>query len=167
VAKKAKAFGIFTTGDKQLDSLLRTFDKKELRKIGNRAARQMTKKIQSDAKLLAPVDTGELVRAIKVRAVAPPPGRKQKRRGVIGASVRVGEGFFLGDTFYAGFLEYGTEERATKSGHHTGRIVEGLYDFLRPALYSNKAWVRGQWAKAVRDAIAHFAKRAKRTMGRK
>ena len=54
----------------------------------------------------------------------------------MGHGVYVGEGLFKGDQFYAGFLEFGTKPRQTKSGANRGRIDEQKWAFLRPALFA-------------------------------
>ena len=164
MAAKAKAFEI---GIGEVDAALRDFDMRTQTALGRTATRTIGKKIQTDAKRLAPHNTGRRRKegrhvrdALVVRTVARGKGRGARaRRGQVGASVRVGEGFFVGKTFYAGYLEFGTQSRYTKDAQYRGALRQraqgrGVHEFLRPALYSNREYAKTQFASAVREAIA-------------
>lgn len=93
-----------TVDNRQLNKILkslRSISGKEGKKIIRTAARETAKEVLLPvARALAPSDTGQLRRKIKVRAI----GRSKNGVGVrIGAS----EKDFTGDQFYAAFQELG------------------------------------------------------------
>jgi HK97 gp10 family phage protein len=75
------------------------------KKVIRQGMRTALKPVQAAAKALAPKDTGELARYIVVRAA------RARKRGVIALDVRVGEGDFKGEQFYAAFPEFGTSKQ--------------------------------------------------------
>lgn len=115
--------GIIVTGDKELDRAIAQFEINVQKKAIRKATRESTKIIKDDAKQLAPIDTGALTAAIKVRAI------RRTRQNKIGHRVTVNENLFKGDEFYGGFQELGT------------KFMEAD-PYLRPALYSNQETVR-------------------------
>ena len=80
---------------------------------------------------------------------------------------------FLGDEFYAGFVEYGTAQRRTTkatSGRITaaGLLSTGLNrgsvperPFIRPALYENKRVVRTVFKRLLGAALRQIANEAR------
>jgi HK97 gp10 family phage protein len=140
------AVGVSITGVKEIDRALMEFERKAKNKAIRTAAREAARDVQREAVILAPHHTGALERAIRVRGAKKRAGRG---RDVIGASIVVGEGFFAGDTFYAGFLEFGTRERFHQSGKSTGRIEPGVFDFLRQALFTNTQRVLQTFRRAL------------------
>ena len=115
-------------GDKELLAKLERLDRKDSRRAISRATRAAAKRIQPVAKRLAPKRTGALRRAIRVRAA----DKKLKRalrlpaRKYIGAVCRIGKGFFKGETFYGGFVEWGWKTRG-------GRVIPGKLFMQRAA----------------------------------
>lgn len=93
------------TGVKELDAILRDLEPKLARKYIRKGMRDGMKLVRDQARADAPVRSGTMRKAIKVRA-----GRSRKR-GRIAIEVRVGEGDFKGDTFYGAFVEYGTSRQ--------------------------------------------------------
>jgi len=89
--------------------------------------------------------TGNLASELKVRAI-------KRSRTAVGVGIGFPDPLFVGDTFYAGFLEYGTDEREHKSGKAVGRIRPD--SFLRKPLYESEAAVRAEYIKALRERIA-------------
>lgn len=96
--------GMIVTGIDEIDRRLKDLEPKLQRKVIRQAMREGMKLVRDEAKRNAPVRTGMLRRAIKVRGATKP------RRGVVQVEVRVGEGDFKGKTFYAAFVEYGSKD---------------------------------------------------------
>ena len=101
------------TGIKSIDAKLKSLEPKVAKKVIRRAGRQALKQaVLPEAKALAPVGTGQLKKAIKVRSG----GRSRK---AILMDVQVGQGTFKGDQFYGGFQEWGWQAGPTKvEGKH-------------------------------------------------
>jgi len=92
---------------RKLNRKLKTLESKIEKKITRQALRAGAKIIAKEAKLRAPVDTGELKSKIKVWALK----RSRKRIGVlVGTSAKE----YTGDQFYAAFVEYGTKDMPAK-----------------------------------------------------
>lgn len=98
---------VIISGDKQLLRMLNQLKTKDSKKIVRTAARRAAKLIVPAAKRYAPVNTGELRRAIKVRALP----RSRKR---IGVRVMIGNENFQGKTFYGSFQEWGWKSGSRK-----------------------------------------------------
>lgn len=131
----------------KLDALAPALQKQVLRK----ATREVAKFTQQIAIELAPEDTGDLVRSLKVRADKR--SRAAGKSGQVATNVNTDEGLFKGDEFYAGMMEFGTEPRWTKKGAYRGLIQRGKFDFLRPALYTHVERKRQIFLMAVRRWI--------------
>jgi HK97 gp10 family phage protein len=97
------------------------------------ATRQVAHFTRNLAMDYAPHDTGQLERAIKVRAAKR--SRAEAKKHQVATNTNTAEDLFQGDEFYAGFMEFGTEDRVTAKGANRGKIEEGRFDFLRRALY--------------------------------
>jgi hypothetical protein len=78
------------------------------------------------------VEPGFLLSQIKVRAL-------RRSRNSFGYWCGFPDKLFTGDTYYAGYLEYGTKQRTTKHGANRGQITPD--SFLRVPLYSNASRV--------------------------
>ena len=102
------AFSFQLTGDKQLDAFFRTFPMKVQKKVVRKPLRDGAKIINDAAKTIAPVQSGQLRRALKVRAAK----RSRRNKNVVTVRPQIGEGDFKGDTFYGAFVEYGTKKMA-------------------------------------------------------
>lgn len=97
-------FGISLTGVKELDAMLAGLEPKLAKKYIRSSIRKSLKPIAAEAKALAPVDTGATREAVKVK-----PGKSNRKK--IQLQVAVGEGWFTGDEFYAGFNLLGTKRQ--------------------------------------------------------
>ena len=92
---------------RKLNRKLKTLESKIEKKLTRQALRAGAKIIAKEAKLRAPVDTGELKSKIKVWALK----RSRKKIGVlVGTSAKE----YTGDQFYASFLEWGTSKMPAK-----------------------------------------------------
>jgi len=100
------------TGIKETDRAIQELGKNISKKIMRKAMRESLKPVQQACKQNAPVDKGDLRKAIKIKAM------KKSRKG-FGVKVEIGEGDFKGDTFYGAFQEYGwkTGKRGSENRH--------------------------------------------------
>ena len=155
MAKRAPA--VVVTGDKELDKLLHAFEPKLQKSLTRKATRVAAKIVQEAAIRKVPIASGTLESVLKVRAMRRRKGRN--RRGKFGHSVMAQDGFFMGDTFYGGFLEFGTKQRKHKSGKSVGEIEPGRWDYLRPALYENKKEIQRLFQVTLRQEIRDAAKK--------
>lgn len=162
------------TGDKKLDRTLKEMEPKLAKKGIRKATRAAAKVVLADAKRRAPRgDTGKLERSLGVRTAKGGRG-KRLRRGTIGHAVVTREGLFSGEAFYGGFLEFGTKNRRTKRGRiggtgaisqdamNRGRIAQGEFSFIRPALYGNERLIRWMFKRTLAKAINDIAREANR-----
>lgn len=86
---------------RDLEEKLKNLPAAAAKKVIRHALREGAKVVAAKAIELAPKVTGTLAQAIKVRAV------KRSRKKRIGINAIIGEGWFKGKTFYAGFVEFG------------------------------------------------------------
>lgn len=99
--------------EKKLEALAPALAGKVLRG----ALRNAAKLVREEALTRIPSKTGRTRRALKVRAA------RRRKRGAVAIELRIGrDGFFQGDEFYAGFVEFGTGERRTRKGARRGRV---------------------------------------------
>lgn len=91
------------SGAEQITKALLEMEKKVARKTVRVAGKKGAEIIKAAAIEEAPVDSGDLIASIKIKT--------RIRKGVFTANVQVGEGAFKGDTFYAGFIQYGAPGR--------------------------------------------------------
>lgn len=151
-AKRKAGVGVIITGDQALDAALKEFEPKVQKALTRKATRAGAKIVLAAAQVRVPILTASLEGSLKVRAMK---RRKGSRRGKkFGHSVVAGEGFFMGDQFYGGFVEFGTGQRFHGSGKSVGEITPGDYDFLRPALYESKASVRAVFQRTMKTVIS-------------
>lgn len=138
------------TGVEELDKLFMALPESMQKKALRPAARTVAKMVLVQAKAEVPEDTGRLLSELRVKA------KKRTRRHpyTVGVTVGFADDLFKGDTFYAGFMEFGTRKRYHKlknnktriqklknavlmrKGKYVGEIDETRYSFLRPALWS-------------------------------
>ncbi len=90
------------TGDKALDRKLAQMPTKVRNKMLRTGLKAGLTPILDDARNNAPTKSGLLHRSIKIRAA-------KRSRGTVGQAIITKEGFFKGEAFYAGFLEFGTK----------------------------------------------------------
>ena len=140
---------ISLTGDKQVDMMLRTLEPKLQKKALRKGTREGAKKVLEVAKSRVPVESGNLLRTMKVRAAKKDPTtRSPMKRGDIGHAVthvapkgHVGRGTL--DPFYSQFVEYGTQYFQASR-------------YLRSSLYDNQRAVVQANQRAVRKAVAEI-----------
>jgi HK97 gp10 family phage protein len=131
--------GVIVTGDEALDKLLAGLPAKLQKKLSRQATRKAAKDIVlPEAKARVPEDTGDLADSLKVQAI-------KRSRSKIGHMVATKDGFYKGDQFYGGLVEFGTKERQHK------------FAFLRPAIYDNEAQIKDLYVKDVRELINEAA----------
>lgn len=124
------------TGLEELDAAMRELPKKIARQGIRKPLRAGAKVVLAEAKRNAPRGvTGNLRRSLKVRA-----GKRKK--GIISMRVTTSEGWFKGDEFYAGFVEFGTKERRHRSGRSVGAVT--ARKFVRKAYLATKDRVSTQ-----------------------
>jgi HK97 gp10 family phage protein len=101
-----KGMRFVITGVKEIDRKLKQLEpriaKKVVRKSMREALRLVRAAVQSEQKS-GPFATGATAKAVKIQA-----GRN-RRRGTITVEVRIGVGDYVGDQFYAAFVEFGTK----------------------------------------------------------
>lgn len=127
---------IEVSGAQDLAKLLRALPAKVAKKILRKALREGAKLIQQEAVARAPVRTGTLRKNIKVRAAT------RLKRGNIGVQVLAGKGDYLGDVFYASFIEFG-HRRGKRKGGKVTRLEDKREEvppkpFMRPAFDAAK-----------------------------
>ena len=122
---------------------LQQYPKKIGNKLASKAGRSAAKVLAKKVKELVPVDSGDLEDSIKVRAA------KGRRDGAKGAMVITGKGFFKGDTYYGGMIEYGTKRMPNQS-------------FLRHAAILARDQVVSEWARVMKSLMNSAAKEVSR-----
>ena len=137
---------VFVTGDKELDRKLSTLEPKVQKKVARKGMRKAGKVIQAAAKSnLASnqsVETGELSKGIRVRAMK----RSRSRIGIEIATTERREGKSIeGKRFGGAQLEAGTKHTQAKP-------------FLRPAGYDNEDEVLSLITDSIGDAIDDLAR---------
>jgi hypothetical protein len=149
------------TGIKEVDDAFKdmpiSLQKKGCRK-GTRAA---AKAVLLAAYKYVPVKSGALRKSLKVRAGKR--NRSARQKHWVSALVQTIEGMFKGDQFYGGFLEFGTQERRTRSGHYTGRIDGDTWTYLRKALYENRSVKMAAFRHEVVKWLHEYVAKKRRT----
>jgi HK97 gp10 family phage protein len=120
------------TGIKEIDDKLKAMNSSMQKKPLRKATRAVGKLVLEQMRAEVPENEGFLRSQLKLKAKK----RSRKYPETVGITVGFPDDLFMGDTFYAGFLEFGTAQRRTKSGANRGKIPEGRFDFMRPALWS-------------------------------
>jgi hypothetical protein len=140
-----KKFKIAMTGDRALDAKLKSIAADQGSRSINKEMRGATREAVKDiVKPLVlsqvPLDTGFLESQFTVKSIA-------RSRSKLGSAIGFRDDLFRGDTFYAGFHEYGFHTR-------DGGVVYGD-SFLRRPLYDSEGKIR-----------SHVINRLKRWVGR-
>lgn len=91
------------TGAKEIVKELQNLEKKLAKKLIRQEMRKAIKITAEETKVQAPVDEGDLAKAVKVRAA-------KGKRGTIGVRVVIDEKSFP-DQFYGSFVEFGTSRQ--------------------------------------------------------
>lgn len=124
------------SGDAALLAELSALPGKLQRKAFRTASRRAGKIYAEAAKARAPVDTGQLRRSIKVRAL-------KRSRTAVGVTVGTSKKDYTGDQFYAAFIEYGHKLGKRKRGGNAGdsdnRKQVPAKPFMRPAFDASAA----------------------------
>lgn len=131
---------LMLTGDKALDKKLRELPTKLQKKAIRTATREAAKRVLEEAKRLVPVDEGLLEKSLVVRAATRGARDRRLGRGVFGHTVTTREGLFQGETFYGGFVEFGTKKWEGDA-------------FLVPALFGTEREVRGVFVRALQKFV--------------
>lgn len=130
------------------------------------ALRGGAKLIAERARVLVPVESGDLRRSIKVRA------RKNKRTGYVNVYVAAG-GRRKGDPFYAHMVEFGTKAHEIRPKGGGSLLLAGLMrsivqhpgarpkPFLRPAFDATAQGALDEIARVTKKGIERIARRAK------
>ncbi len=124
------------TGDKLLDRKLAQMDRKVQNKMVRDGLKAGLQPILDEAKANAPVKRGLLKRSLKIRGA-------KRRRGTIGRAIITKEGFFKGEAFYAGFVEFGTKFIKPR------KFIKRAFDRRKQQALDT---TRREMAKAVREA---------------
>lgn len=111
---------------------LRQLPRKAQRAVIREAVKPGAELVADTARNKCPVDSGALKASIKVRAFS--------RKGLMGFRIGTPKGFFKGDEFYAGFIEYGTAHMAARP-------------FLRPALQLWRGLIRQRAMASMRRLL--------------
>lgn len=109
------AFDISIEGLAELDAQLAQFEPTVRRRLASKALREGARLIRDRARKNCPVKTGTLRDSIRVRT-----GRVKAGQRLVRVLVTTGAGLFKGETFYGGFIEFGTSHAPA-------------YPFIRPA----------------------------------
>ncbi len=109
-------------GRRAIARAFKTLPKQVAKKVVRQGLRKGAKYLKAAVILNAPHRTGATEHAVRVAAA-------KRSRGALGVDVKIGEGDFLGKTFAAAFVEYGSEERRTKAGHYRGKVVARRFMF--------------------------------------
>lgn len=134
------AKGCIVIGIKEIDRALKSFEPRVAKKLVKAAMRKAMRPVKAAVEQNAPVDTGLLRSAVKIRA-------SKKSRTSFGIDVRIGEQDWVGQTWYAAAQEYGTSR------------MEGT-GFMRKAFDET-----GEEAKAIalRELLAGIEQETKRS----
>ncbi len=127
-------------GLKQLFATIDTMPDRVGKKIVKRAAREAARPVLETAKQLAPVNTGLMRGALKIRAL-----KRTRRSRRIGVRIVLGEGFFKGHSFYGAFQELGTKKMAARrfmrdaKDQHEGTVREIFRQKLKAIIAEEKS----------------------------
>lgn len=117
-------FFLSVEGVKRLEKTLQKLPAKLARRAFRKPMREHAKTILKQAKANCPVDSGALRKALKVKSIK----RSRVRQGVI---VVADERWFVGDVFYGGMIEFGTEKMRAQ------HFVERAYDQHKDSVLRN------------------------------
>lgn len=117
MARAGGGMSYSVSGVKEIQRAYQLLPKKVANKVIRQAVRTALKPVLIETKAQAPKGkTLALSRSVKLRV------RTGRKRGVIAYDVRIGDGDFLGETFYAAMVEYGTKKQ---QGQH---YMEAAFD---------------------------------------
>jgi hypothetical protein len=138
----SQSFKIAITGSKELDRQLQAIAAVDGPNSVNAAMRKSTREavkeiVLPEVRSQVPVETGFLESELKVKAI-------KRSRSKMGTAIGFTDDLFQGETFYAGFHEYGF--------HAPGGTMVYGDSFLRRPLYKNKSRV----FQKTRDDLKRF-----------
>ena len=135
-------------GAKELEAALKALPKTVANKVVRKALRSGGKVILGAMKAKCPVETGALLKALKVRA-----GRRRRNSYtiVVGASSKD----FTGKQFYASFVEMGHLQGSRKLG--SNRKMIPAKPFMRPAYEQSKDTATTQTLDELKSGIEQAA----------
>jgi len=160
--------------DDLMEEIINDFGQKDARKVLQKAAYESMRPVLYDAKLRAPVDTGQL--AASLRLSAGKPTRKQKRskyvepNDVVVATVSTSTVKQLQKLRFKNrknekndILQVGGQSDARAMAMEFGTAKVSARPFLRPALESNKEKVASSLGDNLRSALEKYkAKQARK-----
>jgi HK97 gp10 family phage protein len=160
--------------DDLMEEIINDFGQKDARKVLQKAAYESMRPVLYDAKLRAPIDTGQL--AASLRLSAGKPTRKQKRskyvepNDVVVATVSTSTVKQLQKLRFKNrknekndILQVGGQSDARAMAMEFGTAKVSARPFLRPALESNKEKVASSLGDNLRSALEKYkAKQARK-----
>lgn len=157
-------------GLSQVDAALEALPDAVRLRVLRKTMKKSAEPILSAAKAKVPVGAGKLRDSLVIRAA-----RKKKRSTKLRVSVLPGNDWFKGDTYYAGFLEFGFLKQQAYLGRdgkwHSYKRGKGIVKaieprpFLRPALEESKSAVMAIFTQEIpRDVAAAAARLARQKL---
>ena len=123
---------------KKASARLQMFPTKLGKKLAGQAGRAAAKVLRAEIEKIIPVRSGALKNSLKVRAA------KSRKDGMKGGAVLTGKGFFKGQTYYGGMVEFGTRYQPEQS-------------FMRKGVLGARNRVRSAWAKSLKKLMKDAA----------
>ncbi|MGB0890216.1 MAG: HK97-gp10 family putative phage morphogenesis protein [Solirubrobacterales bacterium] len=121
-----KAPGARLLGAKALDQAFDELTRGMRNQAGRQAVRETAKDIiLPEVKHRVPEDEGTLLRSLTVRSTKL---SRRTQKDTVGMSVETREGWFQGETFYGGFLEFGW--------YHWKNKMPLEFSFMAPVIYN-------------------------------
>lgn len=136
VTSTKKVFSFSIEGLPEVTAKLKAFEPKLARKYLSQATRAAAKMVLGAAKQAVPVLSGALQKSLRVRAKV----RTKKNKADIGHAVTTGKGWFKGDTYYGGFIEFGTKHIAERR-------------FMRDAAAKTEPAAREEFKRKIQAAV--------------
>lgn len=135
-AESAPLVEMRLTGVEELDALFLSLPDAMQKKALRPACRQVAAMVLADARARVRVKSGFLQSQLIVK----PKRRSRRYPQTVGTTVGFKDDLFKGDTYYAGFLEFGTETRRQKSRKYksVGKIDAAKFEFLKVSLFANQ-----------------------------
>lgn len=140
------------TGDKALDAKFKSLAIGLQKKILREALRPAAKEILDEAVRRAPKRSGALAKSLKVKAAK----RSRKTKDRVSFNVITAQGWFKGETFYAGFQELGWKRGSRKKAGSRPKVPGR--EFLRGALKAKGPSARDRAIELIRAGIEREAK---------
>lgn len=138
-------------GERETRNALGSLDNKVQRKYVRKALRAAARPVLSEARATAPVLSGKLRRAIRIRS-----GRN--RKGSISMLVSLGRKWFTGPTFYGGFVVFG-HKLGKRPGGKAGKANDSRpavppNDWLQKSMESKSSAAVSAATESLKEQIA-------------